>query len=143
MQRRRHGVYVEFDGANYGAAIVAGRLRRVLGYVADCAKVPRGAARDIQLLAVGSEPAWHLTVQGRHVVLTRFGHADLKLSGKPWEQAAGRARYQASSTAWISVRVEEVPCIDVLAETAYGARVELTVSEKEVSQSLTGCAARF
>lgn len=144
MQDPRRGVWVEFQGTASNTEAVAKHLWRVLGHVSDCAKAPRNVADDAKLWAVGNEPSWLLVVRGKVATFTRFGRERLALPAPELTPQAPRRKYEASAgTTRLTIEIDETPCLDTMAEAAYGARVTATVREKRGVQTLQGCAARY
>jgi uncharacterized membrane protein len=144
MQDSRRGVFVEFQGTVARGDVVAKRLWRVLGYVADCAKTPGNVAADAMLWATGNDPDWRLVVSRKLATLTRFGHERLAFPAAALMPRVNWQGYEAQSgSTRLTIEVDEELCLDPMAETAYGARITATLLEKGKTQKLSGCAARF
>ena len=48
-----------------------------------------------------------------------------------------------AASARLTLDIEETLCLDMMAETAYGARVTAAVRENDSTQTLHGCAGRY
>jgi uncharacterized membrane protein len=144
MQDARKPVFVEFQGSVAGAGVLAKRLWRVLGYVADCAEAPDNVAADAKFWASGNEPGWRLVVRGKVATFTQFGGERIAFDAATLTPQVPRRTYKAQSGGTqLTIEIDEELCLDTMAEAAYGARVTATVRNKSGSRALKGCAARF
>src|SRR6202008_4508938 len=112
------GVFVEFLGVAEPDIVVAKRLWRVVGHVADCSKVPANIATDTLLWASGDDPIWRLVVRSKHATLTRSGRERLAFAAAPLAPQMPRRRYEAQAgSAHITVEIDTELCVDPIAET--------------------------
>lgn len=140
---RRRGVFVEFRGTSAPATATAMRFWRALGFVTECRTAPANIAADARLWASGNEPDWRLVVRGRTATLTRSGSERLEIPARSVQTEVRPPPVRAKTGVHVTLDLAEEPCLDTMAEAAFGARVVATVRRDGTTQTLRGCAARF
>jgi len=138
-------LYVEFAGEVAGRAVNARLFRRAVGHLDDCNAVPARAAPRVLLSAYGNTPPWRVLAAPGGTQLDVPGAKPLRFLA-PQPAAGGadptvrmlKARPMRGADE-LRIEVTDQLCEDAASESAYGARVRITLGQR----TLEGCAERF
>ena len=87
--------------------------------------------------ASGNEPGWVLAAGGEHVSLKRLGKPEISVPYTPFRREGKLALFEGNSSAGrLSVRLENVPCQDTMAEAVFNWSASVTLE----GQTFKGCA---
>lgn len=146
MSSQDRPIYVELRGVLGARSLTAVQLQRVVGYVADCKSLPTDVPAGARLAAVGVGDPWSFTLTPSGAVFSHLGSRPLRFAAAAFARPSVTEGASRTFDAWSqadggTIRIEfaEALCLNLNAESAFGARVTGRVG----SHTLDGCASRF